>query len=543
HRSGNTPLIQFIGTLGTSAAGDSTELENRPALRALQEQQKVIVRNYSSDAGISPGRRAEMARIGICSQATLPIGTPLWGVMGLYANEPQAFDEEEIDLLQHLTDEIDYAVEFMAKGERLEYLAYHNPVSGLYNRLAFLARIPDLVKSPLVSIAILDINHFSAINESRGRAFGDRLLQQVGKRLCELVDENTLVAHTEADSFALAYPGSGNADSEGSRLENMIRTFSRQPFTLDDEEIRIDLRGGLAMMPEHGETAEAVEQSALTAMFEGSRRGVQVHVFNEELRGRAARRLALESDLRRALENLEFELYYQPKFHAATHRLVGAEALLRWPHPERGMISPSEFIPILEESEMIVPVGRWVMREALRTALSWRERQADLRIAVNVSSRELRHSRFIEECTELLQEHSENQPLDIEVTESLLMDDIGQSMTILQSVRELGCRIAIDDFGTGYSSLNYLARLPVDMIKIDQSFVALMTQSPESMGLVTNIINLAHSLSLQTVAEGVEEEEQMKLLRLLRCDQLQGYLLGHPLPEEEFARRFIPALD
>ena len=172
-------------------------------------------------------------------------------------------------------------------------------------------------------------------------------------------------------------------------------------------------------------------------------------------------------------------------------------------------------------------------------ALHWRDHYADLRIAVNVSSRELRHPRFIEQCTELLLDHTENQPLDIEVTESLLMDDIGQSMSVLQSVRELGCKIAIDDFGTGYSSLNYLARLPVDSIKIDQSFVALMTQSPETMGLVTNIINLAHSLSLQTVAEGVEEEEQMKLLRLLRCDHLQGYLLGRPMPADAFAQAFL----
>ncbi|MFZ1838256.1 MAG: EAL domain-containing protein, partial [Dokdonella sp.] len=230
---------------------------------------------------------------------------------------------------------------------------------------------------------------------------------------------------------------------------------------------------------------------------------------------------------------------YQPKFDAATHRVVGAEALLRWNHPERGLVPPSEFIPVLERTHMIVPVGQWIMREALRTARAWRSRQADIRIAVNVSSRELRHARFITECTALLTEDADASLLDIEITESLLMDDLEQSTRILQALRDLGCRIAVDDFGTGYSSLNYLVRLPVDTIKIDQSFVALMTQSPETMGLVSNIINLGHSLSLQIVAEGVEEEEQMKLLRLLRCDVLQGYLMGRPLPEAEFARRYI----
>ncbi|MBX3698917.1 MAG: EAL domain-containing protein [Dokdonella sp.] len=539
HSFGNPALIDFIARQAQVHDDVPTADAVRPALRALHERRKVIIRDYENDDGILAERRTRMANLGIRSQASLPIGSPPWGVMCLYAREFQAFDDEELELLQRLTDEIDHAVEFMANSERLEFLAFHNPVSGFLNRLAFLAKLEALMRTSSVCVAVVDITHFAAVNESRGRAFGDRLLQLTGRRLRELVDAETIVAHPEADSFALAYRTTGDTDAEANRLKALIRSFARQPFELDGSEIRIDLRGGLALAPEHGDVAEAVEQSAFAAMLEGARRGATVHVFNEELRGRAARRLDLENELKRAIKKFEFELYYQPKFEAATQRLAGAEALLRWQHPQRGPISPAEFIPILEESDLIIPVGRWVMREALRMALHWRDHYADLRIAVNVSSRELRHPRFIEQCTELLLDHTENQPLDIEVTESLLMDDIGQSMSVLQSVRELGCKIAIDDFGTGYSSLNYLARLPVDSIKIDQSFVALMTQSPETMGLVTNIINLAHSLSLQTVAEGVEEEEQMKLLRLLRCDHLQGYLLGRPMPADAFAQAFL----
>jgi EAL domain-containing protein (putative c-di-GMP-specific phosphodiesterase class I) len=306
----------------------------------------------------------------------------------------------------------------------------------------------------------------------------------------------------------------------------------------------VDLRAGLALYPDHATDAEALERSAMAALAEASRRGVSIHAFNDEMRGRASAWVRMEQDLRRAIDAGEFELFHQPKFDARHHRLVGAEALLRWRHPERGLVSPAEFIPVLENTGLIVPVGRWVMAEALRTATEWRAAgHPRLRIAVNLSARELRHPRFIDQCRELLSPFAGDPPLDIEVTESLLMDDLDQSLHLLDALRDLGCSVSIDDFGTGYSSLNYLARLPVDEIKIDQSFTAVLTQSPETLALVTNIIGLAHSLSLRVVAEGVEDEEQGKLLRLLRCDQLQGYWLGRPVPAAEFRAALLDVVD
>jgi len=283
-----------------------------------------------------------------------------------------------------------------------------------------------------------------------------------------------------------------------------------------------------------------LEHAAVAALAEARKRRVRAMAFGAELRGRAAQRLQLEEELRRAVERGEFELHYQPKVAAETHRLVGAEALLRWRHPERGRVGPAEFMAVLEDSGLIVPVGRWALREALRTALAWREHWPGLRLAVNVSARELQHAGFLEHCSGLLAPFAgESPPLDIEVTESLFMEDINQTIALLEEVRALGCRVAIDDFGTGYSSLNYVARLPADELKIDLSFTRLMTRSPETLALVTHIINLAHSLGLRVVAEGVEDEEQAKLLRLLRCDVLQGFLLGPPLPASEFARRLL----
>ena len=514
--------------------GDSA-FRDDPALRAIRERRRMVVRDFAySDE--SPALREQMARVGVAAQIALPLGDDGWGLLVLYAGTPQAFDAEEIALLERVASEIDYGCAFLAKGERLEFLAYHNPVSGLPNRPAFHARLQDQLRMREMAVALVNIERFAAINGSRGRAFGDRMLQLAGQRLVTIAGPDALVAHLEADTFALAYPTHGALAAEVERLEALLQAFEREPFCVHHEELRMQLRGGMALAPDHGQDPESVEHNALAAMLEGARLGLRANAFDETLRDRAAHRLALEHDLRLALERDEFELYYQAKVDAGTQRVVGAEALLRWRHPERGMVSPAEFIPVLEDSALIVPVGRWVMAEALRTALAWRTHQPALRIAVNVSARELRHTRFLDECRALLQPHADDQPIDIEVTESLLMDDTQASMRLLDGLRELGCKVAIDDFGTGYSSLNYLARLPADVIKIDQSFIAELTESPETMALVTHIIGLAHSLGLTVVAEGVEEDGQVQLLRLLRCDQLQGYLLGRPMPAPDFAQ-------
>jgi len=537
-RHGDRKVTEALAAIGRRAPEIADPGQCSPGIRVLRTGRNVIVPDLSEAMSIPAWVRSRMDECGVAAQALLPVGNPAWAVVGLYADEPQSFDRDEVALFERLAAEIDFGVDFIAKGERLQYLAFFNPVSGLPNRAAFRMQLEKRMAVGPVTVALVDIRRFSALNQSRGRLFGDRLLEQVGQRLCALAGPDS-IAHMEADKFALAYPTLGTSQLECERLETLIQEFEREPIVVDQENLRIELRGGIAFAPAHGEDAEAVENNALAAMTEGSKRGLHVHVFDESLRGRAAARLALENDLRHALQRQEFELFYQPKFNAASQRLVGAEALLRWRHPQRGLVSPAEFIPLLEESGLIMPVGHWVMEEALRTALAWRERQPDLRIAVNVSARELRRIRFLADCHELLHAHAANQLIDIEITESLLMDDIEANTRLLDSLRGLGCRIAIDDFGTGYSSLNYLTRLPVDTIKIDQSFITLLTQSPETMAMVTNIIGLAHSLSLSVVAEGVEEEGQANLLRLLRCDELQGYLLGRPMAGADFVNQFL----
>lgn len=505
-----------------------------PGVRAFRENRRVVIGDFTY-ADVPPALREEMERAGIMSEVALPLGAEPWGVLTLFSESARDYDEEEIGLLERLASEIDHATDFIAKSERLEYLAYHNPVTGLPSRSAFREQVQAMQACGPMIVCVLDIRRFAYINDSRGRAFGDQCLRHIGKRLRRVFPAPGFVAHPEGCTFLLAYPVTDTLHTEIERLQAQLHRFENQVFTIDDEEIFINPQGGVAIAPQHGIDGEMLERNGMSALAEADRRDELLHVFSEDLQGHAARRLKLEHDLRRALAQREFELFYQPKFNTVGNHLIGAEALLRWHRPAGGTVLPTEFIPVLEETGLIVPVGEYVMREALAQVVAWRARyQPGLRIAVNVSARELRYNGFLDQCRAILEPSRDDQGIDIEITESLLMDDIDHNIPLLEKLRGLGCRISIDDFGTGYSSLNYLTRLPADEIKIDQSFTATLTQSPETMGLITNVINLAHSLSLRVVAEGVENEEQVKLLRLLRCDVLQGYYLGQPMPATAF---------
>ena len=535
---GDPRALASVRAVSQRARGSVAAVEWAPALRALHYNAATIVPDLTASPGIPDWAREEWLAHGIRAQAVLPIGNPPWAAVGLYAAEPQRFAAEEIALFERLADEIDFAVDFISKGEQLEYLAYHNPVSGLPNRTAFQKSLRSRLQHEPMMVALSDVDRFSAINESHGRALGDALLRELGQRLRTHMGADALVAHLEADTFVIARSPIGGIEEETAWLDELLHQLHSHPFAVKGREVRIDLRTGF-VLAQAGEDPETLEHHAAAALLEGERRKLRVYAFGDELLGRASRRLELEHELRAAIETGQFELYYQPKFSTASQSLIGAEALLRWRHPERGLLAPGEFIHVLEESTLIVQTGQWAMREALDTALKWREWHPGFRIAVNVSAQELHHSGFLDGCRELLLPHAADQPLDVEITESVLVDDIEHSMHVLDALRDLGCRVSIDDFGTGYSSLNYLARLPSDEIKIDQSFIALITESPETMALVTNIIGLAHSLSLKVVAEGVEDQDQAKLLRLLRCDVLQGYLLGKPVSASTFERTML----
>jgi PAS domain S-box-containing protein/diguanylate cyclase (GGDEF)-like protein len=526
----------YVRGLGPIAPGDGDSSSRLPG-RAFREGRMVAIPDFgSSDSPL----REDFLGCGVSSQAALPIGSPPWAVLSLFSAAPQAYDSEEVALLERLTGQIDYARDFLAKSERLEYLAYHNPVTGLPNRSAFGEQLAPLLARGPHAVVMVDIDRFRYYNNSRGRHFGDLLLAGVGTRLRAAMPADALFTHPGDDAFLFAYPAQGDLDAEIERVQRLLAHCCEQPFLVEGEEVALRMHASVLMAPAQAERAETIERSLVAVLAEARLHDQPALPFTEEVRRRAELRAELERDLRAAIANAQFELFLQPKFNAATHRLVGAEALIRWRHPERGMVSPAQFIPALEETGLVLEVGAWVRREGLRIWKSWQALGHDgLRLAVNVSARELRHAGFVAECTQLLEPHQGEHGLDIEITESMLMDDISKSVHVLQALRGLGCKIGIDDFGTGYSSLNYLSRLPADTLKVDQSFTNAIALSADTLALVTNIINLAHSLGLQVVAEGVEEEEQAKLLRLLRCDELQGYHLGRPMPVAEFQAKFL----
>jgi EAL domain-containing protein (putative c-di-GMP-specific phosphodiesterase class I) len=324
-------------------------------------------------------------------------------------------------------------------------------------------------------------------------------------------------------------------------VEQRLEATFRGPFRVGDNDLRVSARVGIALFPDDGADAETLLRNAEAALKKAKGTGDRYLFFAQAMTARVAERLSLENRLRDALDNEEFVLHYQPKVNLATGLLTSAEALIRWNDPKTGLVPPLQFIPILEETGLIHDVGRWAMRKAIQDYLRWRDAGLGaVRIAVNVSPLQLRNRHFVAEVEQALAaDPLAAAGLELEITESLIMEDVKHSTALLLAIRAMGVTIAIDDFGTGYSSLSYLSKLPVDTLKIDRSFVNDMTAGPEGLALVSTILTLAHSLKLKVVAEGVETEEQSRLLRLLKCDEMQGYLFSKPVPADLFEAKFL----
>jgi EAL domain-containing protein (putative c-di-GMP-specific phosphodiesterase class I) len=324
-------------------------------------------------------------------------------------------------------------------------------------------------------------------------------------------------------------------------VETAMDGLLEHPFRLNDAVFRIDAKAGIALFPDHGPNAQTLFKNAEAALKNAKATGERYLFYTQKMSASVAGKLTLENKLRRALDNEEYVLYYQPKVNLLSGKLTGAEALLRWNDPETGLVAPGRFIPVLEETGLIYEVGRWALRKAIEDHLRWRDAgPATVRIAVNVSPLQLRNRSFLAEIERAINVDSQAAAgLEVEITESVIMGDVKHSISILEAIRKMGIKVAIDDFGTGFSSLSYLAKLPVDTVKVDRSFVVDMTTGPSGLSLMSTIIRLAHSLNLKVVAEGVETDEQSRLLRLLGCDEMQGFLFSKPVPSEVFEARYL----
>jgi predicted signal transduction protein with EAL and GGDEF domain len=370
---------------------------------------------------------------------------------------------------------------------------------------------------------------------------GDLLLKQVAAWLTQAVGDANLVARVDADHFGVVLPNIKQARDTIPFLRKTMLAFLSHPFRLNDAVFRIAAKVGVAVYPDDGTDADTLFRNAESALKKAKLSGDKYLSYSQNMTVSVAGRLSLENQLRQALERKEFALFYQPKMNILSGEITGAEALLRWNDPLTGLVSPNRFIPILEDTGLMHDVGRWALNEAVQTYRRWcSARLKAVPIAVNVSPMQLRNRGFVAEIRKAIGPNSQAASgLELEITESLIMEDVRISIASLRAIRELGVRIAIDDFGTGFSSLSYLARLPVHTLKIDRSFVSDMVAGPEGLALVSTIINLARSMKLNVVAEGVETDEQSRLLRLLNCDEIQGYWLGHPVARDVFEAKYL----
>jgi diguanylate cyclase (GGDEF)-like protein/PAS domain S-box-containing protein len=424
--------------------------------------------------------------------------------------------------------------------EQIKSLAYHDALTGLPNRLLFNDRLSIAVAQAhrlgqRLAVLFLDLDRFKLINDSLGHSIGDRLLQSVARRLLETVREGDTVARLGGDEFTLLLPGAGRP-LDLAKLAEKILDSLKLPFRIEHHELFVTASMGISLYPDDGRDPESLVKNADTAMYRAKDQGRDNYqLYTPAMNATALERLGMENSLRKALAARELEIHYQPMLDLTTGAVHGVEALLRWRHPDRGLISPGEFIPLAEVTGLIIPLGRWVLSTACRQVKAWHDNgHPGLTLAANLSARQFQQPDLVAQITQALDEAGlPPRCLDLEITESNAMQNAEATTQTLRALKTLGVRISIDDFGIGYSSLSYLKRLPIDTLKIDQSFVRDITTDPDDAAIVTAVIAMAHTLKLIVVAEGVEEQEQLAFLATRQCDRMQGFLFSRPLPPDE----------
>jgi diguanylate cyclase (GGDEF)-like protein/PAS domain S-box-containing protein len=427
--------------------------------------------------------------------------------------------------------------------DELARQANHDSLTGLPNRNLLRDRIDRACVrtqryGDFAAVAFMDLDNFKVVNDSLGHSLGDQLLRAVAARLESSLRVMDTVARPGGDEFVLVLADQKSEQSVSGELQRIVESFS-QPFALEGRDVFITASIGVALYPQDANDPETLLKSAELAMYrvkESGRNGYQL--YTPEMQTRVTERLALVGMLQRALAQGEFSLHYQPQVDLHTNRVFGCEALLRWNQPDLGMIDPGKFIPLAEETGLIVPIGEWIVRTACRQSKTWQNAGLPaVTMSVNISARQFRETTLLQAVANILDETGlDASGLELEVTESVIMHDAQQVIATLQAFADMGVSLSVDDFGTGYSSLSYLKRFPVDRLKIDQSFVRDITTDADDAAIAQAVITLAHTMNLRVIAEGVETPEQLAFLRRNLCDEMQGYLFGKPVPAGEFAK-------
>lgn len=546
-----------------SAAGDHLELAAAPSLpaefrdimRSLKigpasgisgtaawRKERVIIEDVDTDP-LAKSLRFLVDGLGLRSCSSTPILSYQGEVLGTFAlfvdrpGSPDAQHDELTAIAVHLAG---LAIERHRAEERIRYMARHDALTGLPNRLLLDAEFPAILAEAKaagrdVGVAFLDIDNFKVINDSLGHAVGDELLKIVATRVTDIVDGQGMAVRVGGDEFIVLLSGHG-ADALVSRFE-AVRHAVATPITLGGLTFQVTCSMGIACFPQHGDNPTDLVANADAAMYRAKETGRDnLEIFSVEMAEKARKKLVLIEEMRRALEDGQFVLYFQPQKNLSTGRVFGAEALVRWNHPTRGLVPPSDFIPLAEETGLIVPLGDWILREACRQCRAWQDDGLEpVVVSVNVSARQFKEKAWAVRVAAALAECGlDPRYLELEVTESLIMQDLTGALQRMRELKALGVKLSIDDFGTGYSSLSALKSFPVSQLKIDRSFLADIPGDADNMAITSAIVSLAQKLGLEVIAEGVETEEQARFLVESGCVNIQGYFVGKPVPPAGF---------
>lgn len=528
--------------------------------KVVHSREAIVVQDVQAHPLIALGEESLVRGFRCFAILPLCVADEVMGVIALYAGESGFFDKAEMKLFGQLAGDVAFALDHLGKSERLNYLGFYDALTGLPNRSLMLDRLGQLLHAAevgaegrgKVALVWINIDRFKNINDMLGRHAGDVLLNLVAERLAAAVGSKDRLSRVGSDQFAAILTYRHAPAEIAHMLSDQVLCSLNHPYVVSDQTLYLTFRVGVALHPGDGTQADTLMANAETASRTAGASEGRFQFYASPMNARVLGRLTLENKLRKALERNEFVLHYQPKISLQSGMVTGVEALLRWKEPEVGLVSPAEFVPILEDTGMIVEVGRWVLTQAVSDYLGWYQKGLVMpKVAVNVSAVQMRRKDFLGTLQDVLVcVPISSSFLDLELTESLLMEDLESNVALLAAIRGMGIGIAVDDFGTGYSSLSYLKRFPIDYLKIDQSFVREITTDPDAAAICVAIIDLAHNLKLKVIAEGVETEAQMSYLRRRRCDEVQGYFFSRPIPalqieEMLFTNRSLalPAVD
>jgi diguanylate cyclase (GGDEF)-like protein len=539
---------EFTDHITFSVDGDDAEeMEDTVTARALRTGREAIC-NDLLGAGSRLRFAERLFRMGVNCVVSIPLlidDTPI-GAFTVGSCDSSAVSEEELRMLREVASNLSFALQFLHKEDTVRFLSYFDPLTGLAKRALFCERVSRLLarhagEDTEVLVVAFDVEHLGVINDSFGRHVGDQVVQFIADSLKSQFEGSDSLAHLDGGNFAVVICGCESYESSVRVLHERLALVLRQPLVIANHEIRVNVKAGLARFPENGADAEALLQNAEAALHKARQSGERFLRHRREINTEVAERLALEHRLRAALDADQFELHYQPQLSISDGTICGAEALLRWRDPAHGLVLPAVFLGVLEATGLIVDVGEWVLQRAARDLRHWQQLGFKaMRIAVNVSPVQLRESEFAERFVRAMGwQPGERNGLDIEITEGALLDDSLSVTRTLQSLRAVGTQVSIDDFGTGYSSLSRLSKLPVDTLKIDRSFTSALVGDESSQAVVSTIVALARAFKLSTVAEGVETSEQLDILRMLGCQQSQGYLHSRPVAGEVFEEMLV----